>query len=192
MELDTYLAHAAEEWVAEEAFNAAKSALLDQGLPFTEESLEECVKKRNVQGVSLFLKAGFSPNARDKQGVPLLNHAARAGDRIIAEILLAAGAELDARADDRGSSALIDSALGKHSDIARVLLAAGADVNIKSKDGQSALIISVGLSDEALVEMLLKAGAKADEPDALGASARKYAALFNKPGILELFNTYAG
>jgi hypothetical protein len=49
----------------------------------------------------------------------------------------------------------------------------------------------VGLSDERLVEMLLKAGANTEEPDALGASARKYAALFNKPKIVELFKKYA-
>jgi ankyrin repeat protein len=41
------------------------------------------------------------------------------------------------------------------------------------------------------VELLLKAGANVDEPDSLGASARKYAALFNRPGVVKLFQTYA-
>jgi ankyrin repeat protein len=71
------------------------------------------------------------------------------------------------------------------------LIAAGADINLKSRDGQSALIIAVGLNDEESVEILLKAGADADEPDSLGASARTYAGLFKDPAILALFKAYA-
>jgi ankyrin repeat protein len=48
------------------------------------------------------------------------------------------------------------------------------------------------MSDERFVEMLLKAGADVDEPDALGVSAKQYAVLFNKPKILGLFKKYAG
>jgi ankyrin repeat protein len=98
---------------------------------------------------------------------------------------------VNARSQDRGGSALIDSALGKYDDIGADLLAAGAEVNAKSKDGQSALIISVGLNDAVFTEMLLHSGANPDDPDALGASARKYASLFNKPAIMELFKKYA-
>jgi hypothetical protein len=39
--------------------------------------------------------------------------------------------------------------------------------------------------------MLLKAGADPDDADALGASARKYAALFHNSAIQVLFDTYA-
>jgi ankyrin repeat protein len=106
--------------------------------------------------------------------------------------LLKAGASVNLQAEDRGTTALIDSTAGKYMDIMDLLLEAGADVNLKSKDGQSALIIAVGLNDEASTERLLKAGANADEPDSLGASARKYALLFNKPAMVELFKTYAG
>ncbi|MDR3138275.1 MAG: ankyrin repeat domain-containing protein [Treponema sp.] len=169
----------------------AKFALLDMGIPFSEESLENCIREGKNQAVDLFIKAGFSPNARDKTGVPLLNLAVRAGNRLLVNMLLKAGAGINLQAEDRGSSALIDGALGKHYGIMEDLLAAGADVNLKSKDGQSALVISVGLNDLACAEMLLKAGANADDPDSLGASARRYAVLFNKPAMLALFNAYA-
>jgi ankyrin repeat protein len=122
--------------------------------------------------------------------VPLLCLAVRAGDRDMSGLLLKAGASVNLLAGDRGGSALIDAALGKHAGILMDLLAVGANTNVKSKDGQSALIIAVGLNDEPTVELLLKAGANVDEPDSLGASARKYAALFNKPGIVNLFKTY--
>jgi hypothetical protein len=187
-----YFSQEKEAWPLRTAKGEAKFALLDMGIPFSEESFAQCISGRKAAAAALFLEAGFSPDARDKTGVPLLCLAARAGDRGIVKILLEAGAQVNMQALDRGSTALIDCASGKHSDIMADLLAAGADVNLKSKDGQSALIIAVGLNDAASAEMLLKAGANPDEPDSLGASARKYAALFNKPLMVELFKTHAG
>lgn len=180
------------EWICGEKVETAKKELLDMGIPFSGASFSDCVRTKKSAAVNLFLQAGFSAGMCDGAGVPLLCLAARAGDGDIAKILLKAGAGVNAHPADRGGSALIDCALGKHRGIAELLLKAGADVNAKSKDGQSALIIAVGMSDENFVEMLLKAGTKVDEPDALGASARKYAALFNKPKIVELFEKYAG
>ncbi|MDR0589105.1 MAG: ankyrin repeat domain-containing protein [Spirochaetaceae bacterium] len=188
-DLEAYLAVETVEWAQKEACRQAKSALLDMGIPFSEESLEHCIQERKNQAVSYFIAAGFSPNARDKFGVPLLSLAARAGDRNIVKLLLNAGASVNLQAEDRGTTALIDSTAGKHIDIMELLLKAGADVNLKSKDGQSALIIAVGLNDEIAAGLLLKAGANADDPDSLGVSARKYALLFNKPVMMELFKT---
>ncbi|MDR1411346.1 MAG: ankyrin repeat domain-containing protein [Spirochaetaceae bacterium] len=179
------------EWAAGEKTWTAKRGLLDMGIPFSEASFCGCVTAKNAAAVNLFLQAGFSANTRDSAGVPLICLASRAGDRGLVEILLKAGCDANALSADRGGSALIDCALGKYCGIAELLLKAGAGVNVKSKDGQSALIISVGLGDEPFVELLLKAGANTDEPDALGASARTYAMLFNKPGITELLKKYA-
>lgn len=190
--LGAYLTVETEAWAQKETYRQAKQELLDMGIPFSEESLENCIQERKYRAVSCFIDAGFSPNIRDKFGVPLLNLAARAGDRNIVQLLLNAGASVDIQAEDRGSTALIDSAAGKHIDIMELLLEAGADVNLKCKDGQSALILAVGLNDEVSTELLLKAGANPDAPDSLGASARKYALLFNKPAMVELFKTYAG
>jgi hypothetical protein len=179
------------EWIAGEKAAAAKKGLLDMGIPFSEEAFCDCVRAGKAAPVHLFLLAGFSADTRDEKGTPLLCLAARTGGKDLVTILLEAGAEVNALSPDRGGSALIDCALGKYHDIAALLLKAGADVNVKSRDGQSALIISVGLSDEPFVEMLLRAGANVDEPDALGVSARKYAVLFSRPEILELFKRYA-
>jgi hypothetical protein len=169
----------------------AKLALLEQGIPLTEEALENCITGGKAAAVELFLRAGFSPDARGKTGVPLLCLAARAGNRDILNMLLKAGAQVNQQALDRGSTALIDSVSGKHRDIVEDLLAAGADVNLKNKSGQTAVIIAVGYNDAVCTELLLRAGAKVDEPDSLGASARKYADLFKQPAILELFEKYA-
>ncbi|MDR0623354.1 MAG: ankyrin repeat domain-containing protein [Treponema sp.] len=176
---------------APEDRDQAKYELLENGIPFTEESFSNCVIGGNGKAVSLFIKAGFSSNLRDRFGVPLLSLAARVGNGNIVKILLKAGAQVDQQAGDRLTTALIDAVSGKFHAIVKDLLAAGADVNLKSRDGQSALILAVGLNDEISAEMLLKAGANADATDALGASSRKYAALFNRPAMVALFNIYA-
>lgn len=181
-----------DEWIAREKVEAAKKALIDMGIPISEESFCDCVEAGKTAQADLFLRAGFSASTRNKKGIPLLCLATRAGSKDLVKNLLKAGADVNALAPDRGASALVDCALKKYRDIAALLLDAGADVNVKSKDGQSALIISVGMSEERFVEMLLKARANVDDPDALGMSARKYAVLFGKPKILELFEKYAG
>jgi hypothetical protein len=190
-ELSKYIREKLPETLSREARNRAKHDLLEKGIPFNEESMANCVIGGNHAGVNLFLEAGFSPNITDSFGVPLLNLAARMGHRNIAKILLNAGADVNGQAKDRLSTALIDAVAGKHHGIVKDLLARGANVNIKSRDGQSALIIAVGLNDPVSVELLLKAGADADEPDNLGASGRKYAGLFNHPVMVSLFDTYA-
>jgi hypothetical protein len=190
-EFEDYLERESPAWVDEARKRKARRVLLDLGIPVTDKSYESCIKERNLQGVNLFLEAGFSPDAQDAQGVPAICLAVRSGDRGIVDTLLKAGANVNAVSLDRGGSALIDSSMGQFLDIGADLLAAGANVNVKSKDGQSALIFSVGLNDKDFTEMLLKAGANPDEPDALGVSARKYAVLFNKSQIKELFDKYA-
>jgi hypothetical protein len=186
----SYLDGELAEWAREHAVKQARNALLEQGIPCTVASLGHCIAEKNLEAVKLFLRAGFSPDTLDKAGVPLICLAARAGDRDITALLLESGASVNAPAGDRGGAALIDAALGKHTDILGDLLKAGANPNAKSKDGQSALIIAVGLNDEPTVELLLKSGADVDDPDSLGVSAGKYAALFNRPGMVKLFRTY--
>jgi hypothetical protein len=191
LELSKYIREKLPEALSREVRNRAKYDLLEKGIPFNEESMANCVIGGNHVGVNLFLEAGFSPNSTDSFGVPLLSLAARMGHRNIVKILLNAGANVNEQAGDRLSTALIDAVAGRHHGIVKDLLARGANVNLKSRDGQSALIIAVGINDEVAAELLLKAGANADEPDNLGASGRKYAGLFNHPIMVSLFDTYA-
>lgn len=190
-ELADYLRREAPEYFAREIRNRAKYELLELGIPFNEESLSGCVMGGNKRALSLFLDAGYSPNIRDGFGVPLLNLAARMGHRHLVKLLLRAGADANGQAEDRLTTALMDAVSGQHHGIVKDLLAAGTDINLKSRDGQSALVIAVGLNDETAAELLLRAGAKTDEPDMLGVSARKYAVLFNKTSMLALFERYA-
>jgi len=169
----------------------AQENLLKTGVPVTVESLAQCVIEDHVEEISLFLTAGFSVNSRNNDGVPMLNIAARNGSRGVIHYLLKEGADVSLTAEDRGTTALIDSVMAKHQDIADDLIKAGTDLNVKDKNGQTALVVAAGASMEKMVELLLKAGADPDIPDSLGVSARKYASLFKNEKILALFDTIA-
>ncbi|GBU28778.1 ankyrin domain-containing protein [Treponema sp. R8-4-B8] len=188
--LHGYLAEEYENFKKNEAAsetNHARQTLLDMGISVTNDSLSQCVAEDKAEEVSLFLAAGFSPDTKDKKGVPLISIAARNGQLNTLELLLKSGAQVNLIAEDRGSTALFDSALEKNKDMVKILIEAGADVNIQSKDGQTALVVVVGAGDEAIVEMLVKAGADPDIKDALGVSARKYATIFGNKNMLAMF-----
>jgi len=180
-----------ENWKTASEILKARDALLQMGVPVTGESLANCAGEGGIREVSLFLSAGFSPDTRNKGGVPLLNIAARKGNWEILRLLINSGAQLDMQSEDRGTSALLDSVMSKNIGMVEDLIKAGADLNIKSKGGQTALVVAVGAGDEKMVEALLKAGADPEIPDSMGVSARKYATLFHKNTITQLFTTYA-
>jgi len=170
---------------------SAQQSLLKAGIPITVEALAQCVIQDRVAEISIFLTAGFSVNSRNNTGVPMLNIAARNGSQGAIRYLLEEGADVSLLAEDRGTTALIDSVTAKREDIVDDLIKAGTDLNIKDKNGQTALVIATGSSMEKMVELLLKAGADPDIPDSLGTSAKKYAALFRNEKILALFDTFA-
>ncbi|GMO53775.1 MAG: hypothetical protein Ta2G_12240 [Termitinemataceae bacterium] len=180
-----YFAEEIKAFPLEMAKITAKSELLDKGIPFTSEVFANCVEKNDAAACSLFVKAGFSANEKDTKGVPLLCLAARSGSLEMVQFLLDNGADPNLVSIDRGNSAIIDAALGKHDQIIALLLQNNADPNIKSKDGQGALIIAVGLGDEKSSSLLIKAGANPDDPDSLGTTARKYALLLKREAILQ-------
>jgi uncharacterized protein len=171
--------------------NHARQILLDKGIPTTEESLSMCVAEGKEEEVSLFLAAGFSPDTKDKKGIPLLGLCARNEQLSILKLLLRSNAQVDLISGDRGSTALLDSAVARNKDMMKILIEAGANVNVQSKDGQTALVIVVGAGDEEIAEMLVKAGADPDIKDALGVSARKYATIFGNSKMLAMFDANA-
>ena len=189
-ELQNYFQATRKDYImseAERASEKARNSLLKLGISVNVDSLVKCAAEGCIHEISLFLAAGFSSDTLSNSGVPLLCIAARKGNRETLRLLILSGAQLDLLSHDRGSTALIDSVMGKHKAIAKDLIKAGADVNLCSKDGQSALIIAVGAGDAGITEALLQAGADPDLTDHLGVSARKYATLFHNSEIVALF-----
>ena len=93
------------------------------------------------------------------------------GHTDIVEMLLKAGANVDAR-NKYGYTALIEASWGSHVDIIRMLLKAGADVNAQNHFGRTALIeASINGNTTDIVEMLLDAGADVSVRDITGQTA---------------------
>ena len=108
-------------------------------------------------------------DAKDEKGVTALMHASAEGHTQSVEALLAAGADVDAQADD-GMTALMVVARGK-TEIARVLLDAGADVNGKAQHGVTPLMVAVAMGNTKIVRVLLDAGADVDAKADSGVTA---------------------
>ena len=89
-----------------------------------------------------------NPNAVYK-GWTVLMFNAENGNLKIANLLLDAGAEIDAVGED-GWTALMVAASHGHSDYIELLLERGANPNLTNKDGQNALQIAKAVSEGKL------------------------------------------
>lgn len=174
------------DWRREEQAAKARAELERSGISITEEAFCETVREGELKAVGLFLKAGYSPNTRDKSGVPVLSLAVRKQHPTVVTMLIDAGADVNVISDDRGNTPLMDAAAVGRLELVGELIDAGADTDVASKNGQTALILAVGQNAVPLVERLVRAGADASIEDHLGMSAAKYAKLFNQSEILEL------
>jgi hypothetical protein len=179
------------EWARDEGRQAARDEILSLGLSFSAESFASSAAEGDLHAAELFLAAGFSPDTKDKHGVPLLSVAVRNRRSSVIEFLCERGADIDAVSDDRGYSPLMDASALGDIDTAGYLLERGAKTSTRSKDGQTALVIAVGRNDVALAQLLLMNGADPDVADKLGFSARKYARLFHDPDMMRLFEEEA-
>jgi len=109
---------------------------------------------------------GFQPSAafvvweakRNGRLDKALQDAARDGHSGMVELLLAAGADVNAKSN-YGDTALHYAARGGHVDVVELLLEAGADVNAKNKNGRTALFWASFKGHAAVVELMLAAGA---------------------------------
>ncbi len=186
-ETTAYFETERQEWEVHESRRHARASILEMGISWHVDSLAQCVRDGDVKAVELFIISGFSPDTRDKHGVPLLCLATRAHHLAVIELLLEKNADINLQGEDRGYSALMDAAQLGDEIILRFFLAHGADLNLNSKDGQTALILAVGRNDKTITKLLLEGGADVQITDKLGLSAIKYAKLFHNQEILDLF-----
>ncbi|MBQ4492033.1 MAG: ankyrin repeat domain-containing protein [Deltaproteobacteria bacterium] len=134
------------------------------------------------------LKDGANANAYSKHdtahdSTPALSLAARSfngsTDKIAA--LLAAGADINAREERYGMTALMDAASGNRLEVATLLLSEGADVHVHDAFfGQTALFWAAGGGHVEMIKMLLKAGAKVDARSQKGSTALMVAACYGQ------------
>ncbi len=98
-----------------------------------------------------------SPTA-EKRASGLIN-AATAGDLVRVKSLIAARADVNAKAND-GETALMWASYKGHAEVVEALLAARADVNAKDQRGWTALKIAQVAGHTRMVKLLRQAGGK--------------------------------
>jgi ankyrin repeat protein len=130
----------------------------------------------NAAIVERLLKAGADPNARSI-GETAFMTAARTGSLEVAKVLLTHGADVAARDQVHGQTALMVAAAEKHPAMVQFLIENRVDVNARSKGGFSALLFAVRAGDLASVRSLVAAGEKPTEVLPDGTSALMMAIL---------------
>ena len=137
----------------------AREKLERMGYKYNERSFLRSVKDDDIAAVKLFLDSGMNPNAKDYLEYTALAHAANMGHIEIVEMLLKAGADVNAKTKYHGRTPLVLAALNDHLDVVKILLNSGADVNHIGTDGVNALIFAVDGDNLQITGALLDAGA---------------------------------
>jgi ankyrin repeat protein len=157
------------------AVSSALGARRGEGfIPRRENRLLEAILRRNPKlkpnevfavgatkdALALVREKPESVRERSSIGWTPLHYAAFADNAATAAILIAAGAEVDARAKNRFENTPLQVAmLSQATDVAKVLLAHGADVNATQAEGVTALHEAAANGDLASIDVLLGAGA---------------------------------
>ncbi|KAE9124325.1 hypothetical protein PF010_g5745 [Phytophthora fragariae] len=117
-------------------------ALRDPTFPTASTPLHVSVLNRDYDRVHhLLTKEGVHPCITDQTGCSALNHAALLGQMRICELLITAGANVNAAAHD-GSTPLHKAAQGGRADVVQFLLRQGANLNAENKRGETAYTIA--------------------------------------------------
>lgn len=123
--------------------------------------------------------------SRDEQGATPLLAAASKGYKEAAELLLAKGADVNAK-DEDGVTPLYKAALMGHKDMAELLLAHGANVNLKDENGVTPLYKAAEEGHKDVAELLLDKGADVNAMSKNGGTPLYEAAESGSKEVVEL------
>ena len=156
---------------------------------------------RSAPMVERLLAAGGNPNATLMNGETVLLTCARAGAARAVKALIAHGANVNAREREHQQTSLMWAAAQRHPEVVQLLIEAGADVRARSltyaqtvvgeqtqragreelnytvlRGGATPLLFATRVGDVESAQLLLKAGADANESQPDGVSALVLAA----------------
>jgi hypothetical protein len=133
--------------------------------------LIDAVHQNNLPELERLLDLGMSVETRDVGGSTLLLTAASNGETRIVRMLVARGANPNAKADRWGQSALHLAVSNFDVESIKALLANGANVNAIDDYGRTPLLLAASTTDRATVKFLIEHGANRDWTDHYGNSA---------------------
>jgi ankyrin repeat protein len=118
--------------------------------------------------VELLLKHGADPNRADASRATALMWAVPDVEKV--RLLVARGANVNARSDTERTPLLVAAAYPRTVDVLRLLLDRGADLRAQDRAGATALALAVRSADVEVVRFLVERGL---DPDALTPGARR-------------------
>ncbi|KAL5965863.1 hypothetical protein TSMEX_006413 [Taenia solium] len=135
------------------------NALIDPSTPSDEAALKDAVFSGDTDEVCRILSLPNAPNVNVPLEPRFLMLAARRGFADIAGMLLRAGAEVDAKAFQTETTALMVAAAAGHTMTTMVLLQWGADPDATNAKSETALLLAIRGEHTAVVGQLLAYGA---------------------------------
>ena len=134
-------------------------ALFEKRVAASARSLLAAVKSRDTRMVEKLVRQGVPVNIREAEyGYTPLSWAAECGSASMARLLIAAGADLEAR-DFLDQTPLWTAVINDHVRVVRVLLQAGANCNIRDHSGDTLLQSAIWTEATRSIKLLLQAGA---------------------------------
>ena len=118
----------------------------------------------NADVVKLLLEKGADVNAKAINGVTALMVASKEKNLTALKLLLAKKPDLEASDTTYKLTALMFAVNEQNLDAVQELIANGANINAKAAEGLTPLAVAKGKNNQAIVDLLLKAGAKENAP----------------------------
>lgn len=154
----------------------ARRSLGQLCVPYSRESLAKQAGEGDLLAVKLFLEAGMKPDAYDHEGKTALMRAAYAGQREVAELLIAAGANVNLRVQGGFGSALFDAVFQRSFALAELLVSRGADVNLADGLSSTPLMFALQPGNERILQFLVDNNANLNSRNEGGKTALSQAA----------------
>lgn len=128
---------------------------------YGETPLSVACQNRSTATALRLLKAGANPNVANADGETVLMAVADMGanNLDLATLLIAHGADVNARAGSTGQTALMWAAVHGDLPVVKALLAAGADIHASTRAGSRPLHFAVQQGALPVAKLLLEAGA---------------------------------
>ena len=157
-------------------------------------SIHKAAGAGNIEAVKHHLATGTDVNAKkkDKFGLTPLHIAAIEGHKAILKLLIAKGANVNAKDDEFGSTPLHSAVLNTHKEIVELLIAKGADVNAKDNNGVTPLHITAEYVHKEIAELLIAEGADVNAQRDDGETPLDWAIEFKETEITDLLRKHGG
>jgi ankyrin repeat protein len=166
------------------------SALLP-AVPFSAVSsnspVADAAQRSDIEAVRTLLKQGAEVTASQGDGMAALHWAALNGNVDMAQILLYAGANLNATTRIGGYTPLLLAAKNGNPSLVEMLLNAGADVRSVTTSGITPVMLAAASGNAAAVQVLLDHGSDANVSEkTYGQTALMLAAALNRVDVIKV------